>query len=119
MAMEARVEAAPYILEMAPYSRAVSWFGWYYNFSLPVGNTTIEFDSFDDFKNATQELHSQLQPASDVDIDGVKAAIYFNIFVFMVLALMYECLRLSFPGVYAARQKNCNFDTTDERRGRI
>jgi len=105
MAMEARVEAAPYILEMAPYSRAVSWFGWYYNFSLPVGNTTIEFDSFDDFKNATQELHSQLQPASDVDIDGVKAAIYFNIFVFMVLALMYECLRLSFPGVYAARQK--------------
>jgi len=86
-------------------SRELSWFGWYYNFSLDFGNETIEFDSFEDFKNATKELHCQLQPASDVDIEGVKAAIYFNIFVFMILAIVYECLRMTFPGVYAARQR--------------
>jgi len=39
-----------------------------------------------------------------VDIDGVRAAFYFNALVFVVLALLYECLRKWFPSVYASRQ---------------
>mmetsp|Transcript_32787 Transcript_32787/g.39279 ORF Transcript_32787/g.39279 Transcript_32787/m.39279 type:complete len:138 (-) Transcript_32787:257-670(-) len=83
-----------------PTSRQlVSWFSWSFNLTnLDFGNTT------ENIQDAAENLADNLQPASDVDIEGVHAAIYFNALVFVVLAILYECLRKFFPSVYASRQ---------------
>jgi len=77
---------------------------WYWNFTYTVQNETYIFDSINDFVNATQHIHSGLQPVQPVDIAGVRAAIYFNLIIFVALMLLYEVLRILIPTVYFSRQ---------------
>lgn len=55
-------------------------------------------------KNQT-DWSTDLSPASDVNIVGVKAALYFNLVAFAVLMMSYEVLRRKVPTVYASRRQ--------------
>lgn len=46
---------------------------------------------------------SELQPATDVDMDSVKGALLLNIVVCLCLVVGYEILRRIFPTVYIPR----------------
>ena len=84
-------------------SRTLSLSTWYQNITSTLSSISLE-NSTESLQDAAENLAGNLQPASDVDIEGVRAAIYFNALVFCVLAVLYECLRTFFPNVYASRQ---------------
>ena len=66
-----------------------------YGYDLFWGNATDDQSDFD----------SNLQPASDVSVDAVVTAFYYNAIVFAVLMATYECLRRCMPTVYSSRKR--------------
>ena len=61
--------------------------------------------------NETQydDFTAHLNPASDVDFEGVMAATAFNAIVFVVLMISYEILRRAVPSVYASKRRQAVF----------
>jgi len=71
----------------------------------------IKGDLSDFGLNETQydDFTSHLNPASDVDFEGVMASAVFNSLVFVVLMVSYEILRRLVPSVYASKTRQAAF----------
>lgn len=70
------------------------------------------------FNKDVNELSSNLHPAQDIDVSGVLTSAIFNAMVFIVFMLSYECLRRSFPNVYASKQSKELFLEMAEKKKR-
>ncbi len=70
------------------------------------------------FNNDVNELSSNLHPAQDIDVSGVLTSAIFNAMVFIIFMLSYECLRRSFPNVYASKQSKEFFLEMTEKKKR-
>ena len=78
--------------------------GGYYH---AINGTTFKGTLADFGLNDTQygDFIRYLNPASDIDVNGVIASTAFNALVFAVLMISYEILRKIVPSVYASKRE--------------
>jgi len=74
---------------------------YYGSLAFWTGNNSSDSDPYG---NAT-DFDSNLKPVQDVSVDSVITSFYFNSIVFVLLMIIYECLRRLLPHVYSSRKR--------------